>query len=246
MKQIILTDLHGCYDEACRLLEKAKYDQSVDIILGVSDAVDKGPHSGKLVKMLASLPRVRNICGNHEKKFLRFVKAYRKDEAKAMERKNAKQMEETLLQLTAKELNWLEAASLWEAVDGMSAIVVHAGIEPALKNLPDKTLKGKDADSFSPLWFCRYVKNGRMVPLGKEDKDCQFWADVYDGRFGFVFYGHQPFFQNNPKENQHSVGLDLGGVMGGKLVAAIVEEGNVRFESVDSKAYCNKHEVYPE
>lgn len=76
---------------------------------------------------------------------------------------------------------------------------------------------------------------GSFLSLGTETDDDPFWADVYDGRFGHVFFGHSPFISETgePKRFPHATGLDTGAVFGGHLTAAVLEEGQeVRFVSV--------------
>jgi hypothetical protein len=228
-----------------RLLDQIKFD-STDTIIGASDAVDKGPHSAEVVRFLADLGcQVRQVRGNHEMKFLRFVKAYRKDSSKAMERRGSRDMERTMNGLRESDLEWLASGATWADVKGHNAIVVHAGIEPAMKRLPEQFPEDKKKlESCSALWYTRFVKNGRMVKLGEEDPECQFWADVYDGRYGTVYYGHQPFMQADPRISEHAVGLDLGGVMGGQLAAAIFYEDRVEFDKVACQEYVSPKAAY--
>ncbi len=70
------------------------------------------------------------------------------------------------------------------------------------------------------------VEKGSFVSLGEETADDPFWAEVYDGRFGHVYFGHNPFIGKElPVEFPHATGLDLGCVFGGRLAAAILERG---------------------
>jgi hypothetical protein len=62
-----------------------------------------------------------------------------------------------------------------------------------------------------------------MVALGSETPECRQWADVYDGREGFAFYGHEPF--QGPFGSDHATGLDTGCVFGNFLAAAVLEPG---------------------
>jgi serine/threonine protein phosphatase 1 len=67
---------------------------------------------------------------------------------------------------------------------------------------------------------------GSFVSLGQETENDPFWADVYDGRFGHVFFGHSPFLDSDtPVLFPHATGLDLGAVFGNKLAAAVLEVG---------------------
>ena len=65
-----------------------------------------------------------------------------------------------------------------------------------------------------------------FIPLGEEGPKDPFWADVYDGRFGRVYFGHSPYPElSEPKQFKHATGLDLGCVFGGRLCAAVLELG---------------------
>jgi hypothetical protein len=65
---------------------------------------------------------------------------------------------------------------------------------------------------------------GSMVALGEETEADPFWAEVYDGRFGHVFYGHTPYADRaTPMKWTHATGIDLGCVHGGRLCAAVLE-----------------------
>ena len=67
---------------------------------------------------------------------------------------------------------------------------------------------------------------GDFLALGQNRPGDPFWADGYDGRFGHVFFGHQPFLDEEaPKLFPHATGLDLGAVFGGRLAAVVLEEG---------------------
>jgi aryl carrier-like protein len=74
---------------------------------------------------------------------------------------------------------------------------------------------------------------GSFISLGQETDEDPFWADVYEGRFGHVYFGHSPFIGSEPARFPHAAGLDTGAVFGGSLTAAVLEEGQEpRFVSV--------------
>jgi hypothetical protein len=79
-------------------------------------------------------------------------------------------------------------------------------------------------------------EKGRPLALGTEGPHDPFWADVYDGRFGTAYFGHQPYLEaESPVEFPHAVGLDLGAVFGNRLAAVVIEpDGNRRFVIVRS------------
>ncbi len=55
-------------------------------------------------------------------------------------------------------------------------------------------------------------EQGEFLPLGEQTPKDPFWTEVYDGRFGHVYFGHQPFLlDTEPHVFPHATGLDLGG-----------------------------------
>ena len=75
-----------------------------------------------------------------------------------------------------------------------------------------------------------------------ENESSSFWAEVYDGKFGTILFGHQPFFDENPFLFKKAVGLDLGCVFGGYLLAYIMDIDGVRWEKVKAlKNYVIKY-----
>lgn len=79
---------------------------------------------------------------------------------------------------------------------------------------------------------------GEFIGLGQETPNDPFWAEVYDGRFGHVYFGHNPYPKAVvPVQFPHATGLDLGCVFGGRLAAAILEPGQApRFITVPAQA----------
>jgi hypothetical protein len=71
---------------------------------------------------------------------------------------------------------------------------------------------------------------GAFISLGEEGPDDPFWAEDYDGRFGRVYFGHEPYVEAQaPRVFPHATGLDLGCVFGGHLAAVVLEEGKTPF-----------------
>ena len=91
------------------------------------------------------------------------------------------------------------------------------------------------------------LKAGKMITLGKEHESHPYWAHIYDGRLGHIFFGHNAWKDDpSPREFSHATGLDLGCVFGGRLAAAVVtpdsKGGSVEYKTVESKAvYCARY-----
>ncbi|MEL6753442.1 MAG: hypothetical protein AAFO57_05400, partial [Pseudomonadota bacterium] len=113
------------------------------------------------------------------------------------------------------------------------------GIPPDMFTFPDtveqaNALTGKARHAFRKILRTRYVSqiDGRFLAFGDEGPGDPFWAQIYDGRFGHVLFGHQPFL-GGPACYPHATGLDTACIHGGALTALVLPgEGAPRFESV--------------
>jgi len=113
--------------------------------------------------------------------------------------------------------------------------VLHAGVQNYF-NLESLSKKEE-----SKVLRLRYITNsGKFIPFGDKDGDSIFWSDVYDGKQGFIVYGHQQF--NEVSESKNSLGIDTGCVYGNKLSSAVFSDLNniesYSIYSIDSNRYC--------
>lgn len=74
-KTLIITDIHGCYDECRRLLEKLEFDEDIDTLVNLGDTIDRGPKIYETFVFLRGLKeRMQERCilvrGNHEQMML--------------------------------------------------------------------------------------------------------------------------------------------------------------------------------
>ena len=60
-----VSDVHGCYEQYRKLLEKIHFSPS-DTLYFLGDAVDRGPEPMKVVLDLASRDNVVPLLGNHD------------------------------------------------------------------------------------------------------------------------------------------------------------------------------------
>ena len=230
-RTIIIGDVHGMRQELEALLARADIARD-DHVVSVGDLMDKGPDCAGAVRVLRGLReagvRVTLVRGNHEERHERF----RRNEAEAARTGKPNPMarlEE--LRTAADGLTDADVAFLETAVPVLhlpehGAVVVHAGILPTHTALPSSTegLSGRERKHLELVYRVRYVSpEGKMVVLGAETDADRYWADVYDGRFGHAYFGHQPFHDRaEPVEFPHATGLDLGAVFGNVLAAAVL------------------------
>jgi diadenosine tetraphosphatase ApaH/serine/threonine PP2A family protein phosphatase len=84
----------------------------------------------------------------------------------------------------------------------------------------------KEFKGLELLTLTRYLNpEGQFVSLGHETPQDLFWAESYDGRYGRIVFGHQPFPDDPaPRRFPHAIGIDTGCVQGGRLSALVFKE----------------------
>ena len=245
-RTIIIGDVHGCAQELETLLAQVDVARD-DHVVSVGDLLDKGPDSAGAVRVLRELResgvQVTLVRGNHEERHERFrrneAEAARTGKANPMAR--LEELRAAAVGLTAADIEFLESAVPVLHLPEHEAVVVHAGILPTHTTLPASTagLSSRDRKTLEKVYRVRYVNpNGEEVVLGKETPADRYWAELYDGRFGHIYFGHEPFHTRpEPVEFPHATALDLGAVYGNVLAAAIlVGKARATFATVPALA----------
>ncbi|MEZ6000941.1 metallophosphoesterase family protein [Hyphomonas sp.] len=249
MNTAIIGDVHGALGPLDALVEKLRLGAG-DRLVFVGDLVDKGPDPAGVVKFVRQLSEtapfeVILIEGNHEDRHRRY-------HINTIERpKVAREMAADALELPAldAELSVADRAFLATAIPFLrlpewGVLVVHGGIPGTLRRFPETVEEaqqwhGKRAKAFRKVLRTRYVSSetGEYLALGDNQLGDPFWAEVYDGRFGHVVFGHQPWL-SGPACFSHATGIDTAAVHGGELTALVLpEDGNPYFESVPGIDY---------
>lgn len=233
-RTVIIGDIHGCLRELETLIEEAIRPTDKDTIILCGDILDKGPHPAEAVAYLRRLSyRVPLVLvrGNHEDRHERWRLHQQKEIVRGIPNPihNADHIAATTRQLSAEDIDFLHGAKLYHALPQHGAVVVHGGITPKLQRLPLthklKEMEPAERAQASTLLRVRFVDAaGEMVPLIQQTAADVFWTERYDGRFGHVFYGHEPHIHADaPVRTQHTTGLDMGCVFGRFLCAAVLE-----------------------
>jgi serine/threonine protein phosphatase 1 len=242
-RSIIIGDVHGCCTELYALLEKVQ-PTSNDVVIFVGDLVDKGPDSAGVVRLARRIPEnygaeVILVDGNHEEKHRRFRKYENGCPGAGDELRGADEMRSITKRLDEDDIAFLESGVICHEIKHHDALVVHAGVPPVLKHVPTDfegywSKRKKARKVTDQMLRVRFVNpKGWMVALGREKEDDVYWSEAYDGRFGKVFYGHQPYvLTKRVVVKNNTYGLDLGCVYGNVLAAAILTLGSdmVAFE----------------
>jgi len=111
--------------------------------------------------------------------------------------------------------------------------VVHGGFFPrffehhgAIGEVPARWLTARDKRTERMRRFLRVVwvdERGDIVARDQTRPEHEHWSDRYDGREGFVFYGHHAQDPPIVRRSPHALCLDTGCCYGGELTAAILE-----------------------
>ncbi len=140
---IVVGDVHGCIQELELLMEKVQPTHD-DHIIFVGDLINKGPSSSKVIDLVQSIRRntckVSILLGNHEEKFLRWIKYQNRNQHSGMANPmtdHAGIMAKLASELSDDQVDTLASALLWARISGPTflpeILIVQAGIEPCLE-----------------------------------------------------------------------------------------------------------------
>ena len=247
MSYFIIGDVHGCLHELQEMITLLNPSDK-DTLVFAGDLVDRGPDSVGVIRYVRSLPNAILVQGNHEDKHKRYRKALLVDSNRAhnMNKHSAKQgspLEEITDSLSEEDVEWLDSAIPFYSVSEFNIKVVHGGVTPKMETFPETLndlarLSNRDKKRLHRTMYVRTVDpNGSMVKLGEESDHCDFWAKVYDGRFGHIVYGHTAYYEEDePVRHAHATGIDLGCCYGNYLCALVIGyNGRISHKTIKAK-----------
>ncbi len=245
-RHIIIGDVHGMLPEITSLINEVNPTDEDEIVF-VGDLVDKGDDSPGVVRFVRELSQRFNVVvveGNHEDKHKRFRRnAVVRPEVAAGMVERQPELASITDALSDEDVAFLDAAVPFHRVDEHGILVVHGGIPGDMAEFPEsvedaRSLGGKRKKKFAMITRTRFVsrETGKFLQLGKEQEGVDpFWAEVFDGRFGHVVFGHEPFM-DGPGVFPHATGIDTGAVFGGELTAMVIApDGSRSFVSVPGR-----------
>ena len=245
----IIGDVHGMLTPL-RLLVRELDLQPSDKVVFVGDLIDKGPDPAGVVSYVEDLRRsagceVVLVEGNHEDRMRRYLRnlVVRPAVAKA-QAERAPELAGLRSQLDVCGQAFLDWSVPFHRCAAYGVLIVHGGIPGTMQEFPASLeaasmLAGHEAKRLQKILRTRYLDadTGEFLALGKQAEADPFWAEVYDGRFGHVVFGHQPF-PDGPAEFPHATGIDTGAVHGGGLTALVFDPDRPRyFVTVESDCH---------
>ena len=204
-RTIVIGDLHGCYDEALKLLKTLALSPS-DRVIFAGDLVDRGPQPRECVELAM---QHESVLGNHEEKHL-----------------NQRHLPGLLLSadhlatrkaLTDRHLDYFATLPKVLRLPEFNAAVVHAGAFP---NLP---LEAQQTRHLLHIQNIRPPAKRTYWP-SKAPADFTFWTHFWQGPERLIF-GHSVL--SKPLVTPHAVGIDTGAVFGGGLTAVVLPEWKI-------------------
>ena len=208
-------DVHNHLSQLTELLDQIP---SEDPLVFIGDLIHKGPGENArtivaLAKQLVDSGRAVVIRGNHEEKAgkPRWV-----GEEKS---------------LSGEQVAWLKSRPLFFRKGG--TLYIHGGIDtsvsaqldslisqallpetgdwtPGMVNAAVTTLSRKNRERLKKCMYVRFLDpKGKNRTFGDELDGDPFWATNYDGKYGQVVFGHNPFSPGGAVFS-NAVGIDCG------------------------------------
>ena len=203
-KTFIVGDIHGCYDEFLKLLDKINYSPKNHRLILLGDIINRGPKSLEVLKWIKK-NHIEVVLGNHELAFLKEAKSgVLRDSFKILKNQMGAQF--------SSWVNWMKSWPLYIEED--TYVVVHAGIVP--DEHPSQSnphylvyIRQWDAEKGVP------VKRAKeSLKRAEQDKMFPPWYTFYKGK-KLIIYGH--WAEQGLKLRENTIGLDTGCVYGGHL-----------------------------
>ena len=213
----IISDIHGCYDELCALLDKLGYSVDKDncaavppegrrtIFLG--DLCDRGPKNVEVLCLVMSMVQsgaAYCIAGNHDIKLLKHLRGAKVQLSHGLD-KTVEQLSTQSVGFVSEVKTFLDSLRSHYVFDGGNLVVAHAGLKE----------KYQGRGSGRVREFCLYGDTtGETDEYGLPAR--LPWANEYRGK-ATVVYGHTP--SPDVEAINNTLCIDTGCVFGGKLTA---------------------------
>ncbi|MDR1276908.1 MAG: polynucleotide kinase-phosphatase, partial [Candidatus Accumulibacter sp.] len=222
----IVGDVHGCFDELCRLAETLGYGVDAQNcaltphpqgrkLVFVGDLCDRGPANVKVLKLVMGAVRdgiARCIVGNHDFKLLKHLKGRQVVPSHGLDLTIGELANETE-EFRNDARRFLDSLISHYVFDGGKLVVAHAGLIEKYQGRGSGRVKE----------FCMFGEtNGETDEYGLPIR--AQWANDYRGK-ALVVFGHTP----NPEvvNLNNTLCIDTGCVFGGKLTACRYPEREI-------------------
>lgn len=212
----IIGDVHGCFDELIRLMEKLGWQKDKSghymhpqkrKICFVGDLVDRGPDSPSVLRLAMQLVKDGKaywLMGNHDHKLAAYLKGRNVQISHGI-LETIEQFKGESQEFKDAVSSFIETLPFYAILDEDKLIIAHAGLEECFHF---KSTKGAGAFSLFGKSTGLYDENGYPIRLR--------WQDDYKGKPTIV-YGHVAL--EEPEETNNCINVDTSCVFGGHLTA---------------------------
>ena len=209
-RTIVVGDIHGCYDELMKLMDKVELQKS-DRVISVGDLIAKGPKSREVLDLFINDPRFSSVIGNHD------LALRRRWNGEDVELKGSDK--ETHKELKGEKDIYVPFLNQLPFVIELDThLVVHAGLRPNV------ALYSQTTGDLTRI---------RTLGPDRESDEGTPWYQVYYGE-KTVLFGHWP--ASEPRRGPKAIGLNTGCVYGYNLTAYIIESDEF-FSVAAERAY---------
>lgn len=210
---LIVGDVHGCYDEAMKLMDNVREKHGENFVtIFVGDMVNKGPKNVEMLDFIMNSKDVHCIRGNHEQAVL--GTALKKRHGLNIDPRWANSW---ATKLSEKQFSFLANLPYTISVPILNIQVVHGGINP---KLPLYLQNDYDMLHMRGLKWTEDNFHGQvLVPTSKQD-DGYMWATCWQGP-QHIYFGHDAI--KRLQLEKYCTGLDTGCLYGGKLTAVYMK-----------------------
>ncbi|MAA69600.1 MAG: hypothetical protein CL915_12790 [Deltaproteobacteria bacterium] len=247
---LVIGDVHGCLIELENLLWKLRYQVQQDRLVFVGDLLNKGPSGAETLSFINDLKddggEVIYVRGNHDEKYLQFYHQFskrirngEKPPRRLCQGWLGPDGQSTISKLKSRDWRLLLETPLSFQTGNLT--VLHGGLSSKIHCKPKHLLDSKSFTSkrraeIKSLMYIRKLHKDGSVPNQNETRGLVPWQDLYDGRFGWVVYGHQP--TSHVMHRGQTIGIDTACCYGNRLTALVQEPGSqIHWESVSARSY---------
>ena len=227
---VVITDIHGCFDECKELLDRLSFDKTKDMLINLGDTIDRGHQIYELFEFLHGLKeemgdRFVLIRGNHEQMMLDATAGSRRDKELWYYNSGEKTVYSFInhKHKIQEFRSWYEAMPYYYTEERFQCVHACLKDEDPAKNDVETLIWGRDTDY-----------EGKLVLTGHTP----YKVPIYFKGSGAVAVIEEGIWMKLPETGM--IAMDTGCVYGNRLTGMVIEKDGFIVESVASKAASKK------
>lgn len=229
----VIGDVHGCINLLDSLL--AKIDPDCPLVF-VGDYIDRGPDSADVLRQLKRLTEIENrevICllGNHEEMLLRFIEDPKRVGQLWLQNGGV----QTLASFGVDQISDVTKGTEAVAAAQILRAAMGEDLLEWVRNLPLTWQNGNVIVTHAAL--------DPSAPVAEQDRRTLLWGHPLFGqrlRSDGLWVVHGHTVMQKPRAQDGIVSVDTGAFSTGRMTAAEISSGSVRFVMVDSSQRANE------